>query len=183
MIRIAGAACGPIGTTSETGTGAATTELLGLAPAGIRDEKSSVVADEDVLDLLLGLLVDVLLVEGDEGLGDALADGVDLGGLPATADADADVDARKPLPAEEEDGLEGLQAEDLRLHQLDRDAVHLDQPAAALTVRHRHRRLLPAEALHRICRRRRCHRRRTNPDVTGDSTDLNPRHLIGVRYL
>ena len=36
-------------------------------------------AVELYLDLVLGGLVDVLLVEGHEGLGDSLTDGVDLG--------------------------------------------------------------------------------------------------------
>lgn len=39
------------------------------------------------------MLVDVLLVVGDDGLGDGLADGVDLGGGATSVDADADVDA------------------------------------------------------------------------------------------
>ncbi|ONK60122.1 uncharacterized protein A4U43_C08F14550 [Asparagus officinalis] len=63
----------------EPGASSAAAKLLGLAPPRISDKQGPVVADEDVLDLLLGLLVDVLLVEGDEGLGDALADGVDSG--------------------------------------------------------------------------------------------------------
>lgn len=33
-----------------------------------------------------------LLVEGDEGLGDGLADGVDLGDMTTTVDADTNVD-------------------------------------------------------------------------------------------
>lgn len=37
------------------------------------------------------MLVDVLLVVGDQGLGDGLSDGVDLGGVATTGDADADV--------------------------------------------------------------------------------------------
>lgn len=37
------------------------------------------------------MLVDVLLVVGNQGLGDGLADGVNLGGVATTADSDADV--------------------------------------------------------------------------------------------
>lgn len=37
------------------------------------------------------MLVDVLLVVGDQGLGDGLADGVDLRGVATAGDADADV--------------------------------------------------------------------------------------------
>ncbi len=38
---------------------AGTTKLLGLAAAGIRDEESAVVGEENILDLLLGGLIDV----------------------------------------------------------------------------------------------------------------------------
>jgi hypothetical protein len=38
------------------------------------------------------VLVDVLLVVGDDGLGDRLADGVDLRGVTTTGNANADVD-------------------------------------------------------------------------------------------
>ena len=37
------------------------------------------------------MLVDVLLVVGDQGLGDGLTDGVDLRSVTTTGDADADV--------------------------------------------------------------------------------------------
>ncbi|CAL9115851.1 unnamed protein product [Musa acuminata var. zebrina] len=154
----------------EPGACASATELLGLTSAGVGDQKGAIIADEDVLDFLLGLLVHVLLVEGNEGLGDALTDGINLGGLAAAADADADVDVHEPLPPEEEDGLEGLKAEDLRLHQFDRHAVHLDQSTTPLAVRHSHRRLLPSEALHRVhwCRRHR--QRSSSPRDERDET-------------
>jgi len=41
------------------GAGAGTTELLGLAATGVGDEEGAVVAQEEVLDLDLGRLVDV----------------------------------------------------------------------------------------------------------------------------
>lgn len=128
-------------------TGTATAELLGLAAPGIGDEEGAVVSDEDVLYLLLGLFVDVLLVVGDEGLGDALADGVDLGGVASAADADPHVDSGEAVAAEEEDRLEDLEAEDLRLYQLDRTAIDLDQTTAALAVGHRDGGLLAPKAL------------------------------------
>lgn len=49
----------------EPSASTATTELLGLAAPGVGDEESAIVPNEDVLDLLLGLFVHVLLVEGD----------------------------------------------------------------------------------------------------------------------
>ena len=57
-----------------SGSGSGTSELLGLVPPGIRDEQRAVVGDQDVLDLLLGGLIDILLVVGDERLGDGLTD-------------------------------------------------------------------------------------------------------------
>lgn len=136
----------------ESGAGAATSELLGLTAAGICDKESAVVPDEDVLDLLLGLLVDVLLVKGDQRLGDALTDGIDPGDMTAALDADPHVDPGKTVAAEQENGLVCLVPEDLRLHELDGAAVDLDQPPAALAVSDGHRVLLPPEALHRLDR-------------------------------
>jgi hypothetical protein len=57
------------------GAGATTTELLGLAAAGIGDEEAAVVLDQGLLDLALRLLVDVLLVVCYNSLGDRLPDG------------------------------------------------------------------------------------------------------------
>ena len=76
----------------EPGPGAGTTELLGLAAAVVGDEESAVELDEGLLEEVLGVLIDVLLVVGDQGLGDGLTDGVDLRGVTTTGDTDADVD-------------------------------------------------------------------------------------------
>jgi hypothetical protein len=141
----------------EPCAGTAPTELLRLAAPGVGDEEGAVVAREDVLDLLLGGLVDVLLEVRDERLGDGLADRVDLRRLPAAADADAHVDVLEPAAAREHDGLECLEPEHLRPDQLDGDAVHLDEPAAGLGVGDRHSRLLAAETLHGACGRAREH--------------------------
>jgi hypothetical protein len=54
------------------------------------------------------VLVDVLLVVGDDGLGDGLADGVDLGGVTTAVDADADVDAGELVGADDQEGLVDL---------------------------------------------------------------------------
>ena len=59
----------------EAGAGAAASELLGLHAAGIRDEEGAVVAQQSVLEVLLALLIDKLLVVGDDSLGDRLTHG------------------------------------------------------------------------------------------------------------
>ena len=74
------------------GAGTGTAELLGLAPPVVGDEECAVVLDESLLELVLGVLVDELLVVGDNGLGNGLADGVDLRGVTTAGNADADVD-------------------------------------------------------------------------------------------
>ena len=122
-------------------------KLLGLAATRVRDEEGAVVGEEDVLDLLLGGLVDELLVEGDDALADGLADRVDLRDVTTTAHAHADVDVREALLAEQQHGLKDLEAQDLGLHQLDGRAVHVDHAAALLAEGNRDRRALAAVAL------------------------------------
>jgi len=51
------------------------------------------------------VLVDILLVVGNDGLGDSLTDGVDLGGVTTTGDADADVDTGELVETDDEERL------------------------------------------------------------------------------
>ena len=103
------------------------------------------------------MLVNVLLVVGDDGLGDGLADGVDLRGVTTTGNADADVDTGELVSADDQDGLVDLllldysppfpfvlvdsctgicvsylEAEDLRLDQREGLAVDLNKTLALL---------------------------------------------------
>lgn len=91
-----------------TSTSTWTTEFLGLGPSGIGNEECAVVLDESLLELVLGVLVDVLLVVGDDGLGDGLADGVDLGDVTTTGDADTDIDTGELVEADDQKGLVDL---------------------------------------------------------------------------
>ena len=54
------------------------------------------------------MFIDVFLIVGDDGFSNGLADGVDLGGVSAAGDADADVDAGELVEAEEEEGFVDL---------------------------------------------------------------------------
>ena len=54
------------------------------------------------------MLVNELLVVGDEGLGDGLADGVDLRGVTTSGDAHADVEVGELVEADDEEGLVDL---------------------------------------------------------------------------
>lgn len=55
------------------------------------------------------MLIDELLVVGDEGLGNGLTDGVDLGGVTTTSDADADVDVGELVEADNQERLVDLE--------------------------------------------------------------------------
>jgi len=92
----------------EAGPGTRTTELLGLATAVIGDEEGTVELDESLLEHVLGVLVDELLVVGDQRLGNGLTDGVDLRSLTTTGDANTDVDVGELVEANNEDGLVDL---------------------------------------------------------------------------
>ena len=92
----------------ESGTGTWTTELLGFAATVVGDEQRAVVLGQGLLQQVLAVLIDELLVVGDQGLGDRLADGVDLGGVATAADADADVDVGELVEAEDQERLVDL---------------------------------------------------------------------------
>jgi hypothetical protein len=73
-------------------TRARTAKLLRLTSPVVGNKQCSVVLYKRLLQLVLRVLVDVFLVVSDNGLCDGLANGVDLGGVTTTRDADADVD-------------------------------------------------------------------------------------------
>lgn len=75
-----------------------------------------------------------LLVEGHQSLGDSLTDGVDLGDMSSTADADTDVHTSELLLAEQQDGLLQFVLEDLGLDVLDGATVHPQESIAARAI-------------------------------------------------
>lgn len=90
------------------GSGTWTTELLGLAAAVVGDKEGTVELDKSLLEQVLAVLVNELLVVGDEGLCDGLTDGVDLGSVTTARDADADVDVGELVETNDQDGLVDL---------------------------------------------------------------------------
>jgi hypothetical protein len=111
-----------------------TTKLLGLAPTVVRNEQGAVVLDEQLLDVVLGVLIDELLEVGDDGLGDSLTDRVHLRGVTSSGDANADVDVRELLEADDQEGLVDLEPQDLGLDEVQRLAVDLDEALTGLAV-------------------------------------------------
>ena len=72
----------------------------------------------------------VLLIEGEESLGNSLADGKHLVAGTTTLDSDSDVDVFKLVTTDEEDGLECLNSKGLGLNQADSLAVDSDRASA-----------------------------------------------------
>lgn len=129
------------------GAGTATSELLGLSPTVIGNEQVAVVLDKSSLQLVLGVLINVLLVVGDDGLGDSLTDGIDLRSVTTTGDTDTDIDTSELVGTDDQERLVDLEAEDLRLNQGERLAIDLDEALALLALGDSSSRLLLAEAL------------------------------------
>lgn len=63
---------------------------------------------QGLLEEVLAVLVDKLLVVGNQGLGQGLADSVDLRGVATTGHSDADVDLGELVKTDDEDGLVDL---------------------------------------------------------------------------
>lgn len=93
-----------------SGSGTGTSELLGLAPSVVGNEECSVVLHEGLLQLVLGVLIDVFLVVGNDGLGNGLSDGVDLRSVATTGNSDTDIDIGEFVEANNQDRLVDLKS-------------------------------------------------------------------------
>ena len=131
----------------ETRASTLTTELLGLATAVVGNEEGSVELDESLLQEVLGVLIDELLVVGDQGLGDGLSDSVNLGDVTTPRDPDTNINIGELVKTNNEERLVDLEAEDLRLDKLERSSIDLDETTAGLAVGNGGGRLLLTEAL------------------------------------
>lgn len=131
----------------ESGTGTWTAELLGFAATVVGNEEGTVELGQGLLEQVLGVLIDELLVVGDQGLGDRLSDGVDLGSVTTTGDTDTDVEAGELVKTDDQERLVDLGSENGGLNELERAAVDLDQTLSGLGVGDSCRISLLAEAL------------------------------------
>jgi hypothetical protein len=116
---------------------AALRTLLRLHASRVGDEQGSVVGDEGLLHLEGRGGVGVFRGEGDDGLGEGLADGVDLGGVTTARDADANVDVGERVglgatSGEDEKRLEELGGENRGAKELERLSVDADEAGAGL---------------------------------------------------
>ena len=79
-----------------------TTELFGFCATGVLNEEFSVVFQEQILNLALGCLIDVLLVESYDSSDNCLTDCVDLGDVSSTLDLYSNINFAKFLLSDEQ---------------------------------------------------------------------------------
>jgi hypothetical protein len=78
------------------------------------------------------VLIDELLVVGDNGLGDGLTDGVDLRCVSTTSNSDADIDVGELLETDDQEGFVDLESKDLGLDEVEGLSVNFDQTLSSL---------------------------------------------------
>ena len=80
------------------------------------------------------MLIDELLVVCDNGLGDGLTDGVDLRSVSTSSNSDADIDVGELIETDNEERLVHLKSKDLRLDEVERLSVNLDEALSACSI-------------------------------------------------
>ena len=78
------------------------------------------------------MLIDKLLVVGDNGLGDGLTDGVDLRCVSTASNSDADIDVGKLLETDNQEGFIDLESKDFGLDEVEGLSVNFDQALSSL---------------------------------------------------
>ncbi len=78
------------------------------------------------------MLIDELLVVGDNGLGDGLTDGVDLRCVSTTSNSDADIDVGELLETDDQEGFVDLESKDFGLDEVEGLSVNFDQALSSL---------------------------------------------------
>jgi hypothetical protein len=111
---------------------APTSKLLRLASSVVRNQQCSVVLDESLLQGVLGVLIDELLVVCNDGLGDGLTDGIDLGCVSTTSNSDADIDTGELVETDDQEGFIDLESQDLGLDEVERLSVDLNKSLSSL---------------------------------------------------
>ena len=82
--------------------------------------------EEDFLQFSLCLFIMILLVEGEETLGDGLSNSVDLVCGTTTTDSDFHVKVLESVSTDEEDGLNDLELEGLGFDQTECSSINSD---------------------------------------------------------
>lgn len=78
------------------------------------------------------MLIDELLVVGNDGLRDGLTDGVDLGSVSTTSNSDTDVDVGELVETNDQEGFIDLESQDLGLDEVERLSVNFNESLSCL---------------------------------------------------
>jgi len=124
-----------------------TTELLGLHPSGVGNQQRPVVGHELLLQFHRTVGIDVLGVVGNKGLSNRLSDSVHLRGVSSTLHSDTDIEGRERFLPGDQNRLVDLEAENLRLDEVDGRTIDADKTTAFSGVGDSSRSFLFAECL------------------------------------
>ena len=78
------------------------------------------------------MLIDELLVVGNDGLGNGLTDSVNLGSVSTASNSDADVDTSELVETDDQEGFVDLESQDLGLDEVEGLSVDLNEPLSCL---------------------------------------------------
>ena len=78
------------------------------------------------------MLIDELLVVCNDGLGDSLTNGVDLGCVSTTGDSNADINVSEFVQTNDQEGFVDLESQDLGLDEVERLSVNLNNSFPSL---------------------------------------------------
>lgn len=131
----------------ESGTSTLTTEFLWFWSSSIGDQQGSVVRGESLLQLVLGLFVNVLLVVSNQTLSNSLSDSVDLRDVTTTGDSNSDVDLGELVQTDQQQWFVNLESQDFWFNQSDWRTVDLNQTLTGLNVGNGSSRLLLTKSL------------------------------------
>jgi hypothetical protein len=125
------------------GTSTSTTELLRLHPSGVSNEEGTVIGNQLPLEFHGTESIDIFGIVCHNGLGNGLADGIDLRGVASTFDANTDIDGFESVRTGDKDGLVDLESQDFRTDELNGRAVDAEEATALLGVSDSSRGLSP----------------------------------------
>ena len=110
------------------------TEFLRLHPPWVRDQERPVVRDVFLLEFESASSIEEFCVVCDDGLGNCLADGVNLGSVSSSLYAHTDVDGRESLLANNKDGFIHLETKNFGLKEVDGRAIDFDEALTLTSV-------------------------------------------------
>ncbi len=115
-------------------SGTTTTELLWLHSSGVSNQQASVVSGVDLLQLVLGSLIDVLSSVCNQSLSQSLSDSVNLRNVTTTSNSDPNVQVGELVQANQKDWLVDLVSQDFWLNQSDWSTINLNKTSSGLNV-------------------------------------------------